>query len=47
MAKELGIGLSSCAAIGDSRSDLALFQVVDLSIGLTPARMFARSLTYP
>lgn len=33
VAQELGISLGSCAAIGDSRSDLPLFQVVDLSIG--------------
>lgn len=33
VAKELRISPSSCAAVGDSRSDLPLFQVVDLSIG--------------
>lgn len=47
-AQRLGLSLTTCAATGDSRSALPLFEVVGLSIGFNaspPVRRSARSPT--
>ncbi len=36
IAKELGLSLDQCAAVGDSRNDIPMFQVAGFSVAFNP-----------